>query len=303
MSGESTPDNVLFETYERYIGDPETETDVYAGFGLFFAGVALGAVGIVVFLLSNTATGLTVYAYREVASVAAAAGLPVLLLGIVVLLPVDRRMLYAALLGSAVCAAAIALFSWSYPYHWNVPDAADYSAQGVAVYAVGLVAVMGATAAALVGHQVQRAGGGAVAAGEGAASASAGDEAADEDAESVTERAERDYEEAVSGAEVSWGGVEKTETTRLNLEPGAGGDDIDRSSFDTVEAAERRGAGVDDAVSGLKGLKGKGGKADTGTGSGTDEQTSALRELREQQRREQEAEPDGVVDRVRQLFS
>ena len=29
---DGTPDNVLFEWYERYIGDPETETDVYLGF-------------------------------------------------------------------------------------------------------------------------------------------------------------------------------------------------------------------------------------------------------------------------------
>ena len=29
-----TPDNVLFDLYERYIGEPEAETDVYLGFGL-----------------------------------------------------------------------------------------------------------------------------------------------------------------------------------------------------------------------------------------------------------------------------
>jgi hypothetical protein len=297
MSPESTPENILFETYERYIGDPETETDVYAGFGLFFGGIALGAVGVVVFLLSSTVSGLTVYAYREVASVAAAAGLPVLLLGIVVLLPVDRRMLYGAVAGTLVCAAAMALFVWAYPYNWNVEGVRDFSAQGVAVYAVGIVAVMGATATALVGHRVQQA--------SDAAAPTPGADVADEagaveDDEAVSDLARRDYEEAMEGAEVTWGGVEKTETTRLNLEPGDEGE-IDRSSFDSVEATQSRGDGVDDAVSGLRGLKG--GQMETGTGGGTDEQTSALRELRDQQRREEEAEPDGVVDRVRDLLS
>ena len=42
MPTDGTPDNVLFEWYGRYIGDPETETDVYLGFGLFFGGIALG---------------------------------------------------------------------------------------------------------------------------------------------------------------------------------------------------------------------------------------------------------------------
>ena len=37
-SGEAVPDNVLYDLYETYIGEPEEETDVYLGFGLFFGG-------------------------------------------------------------------------------------------------------------------------------------------------------------------------------------------------------------------------------------------------------------------------
>ena len=49
---DGTPDNVLFEWYERYIGDPETETDVYLGFALFFGGIFA-----VVLLVSEHAHG------------------------------------------------------------------------------------------------------------------------------------------------------------------------------------------------------------------------------------------------------
>jgi hypothetical protein len=68
-----------------------------------------------------------------------------------------------------------------------------------------------------------------------------------------------------------------------------------------VTATEARGDSVDDAVSGLRSLQGRE-STKTGTSSGTDDQTAALRELRERQREQREAEPDGVVDRVRSLF-
>jgi hypothetical protein len=305
MSAESTtadgtPDNVLFGLYERYVGDPEAEVDVYLGFALFFGGIALGVVGVATFLLSSSQTGIAVYHYREVASAAAAASLPVILLGVVTLLPGDRRMLYVALVGAAVCGVAVGLFTQWYPYSWNVPNGPDYSVQGVAVYAVGLVAVVGATGAALVGHQVERARGGPAPADADAGTAAAESEATDAD-EGVEARAESDYERAMEGAEVSWGGVERTETRRLELNT-EGVDDVDRRGFDDVAATEARGEGVDDAVSGLRRMQGRE-ATETGTGGGTDDQAAALRELREQQRAEEVAtEDEGVVGRIRSLF-
>ena len=110
MSSDDLPANVLFEWYGRYIGDPDAETDVYLGFALFFGGIALGAVGVVVFLLSALGSGgQPLWALREVAVVAAAGGFPILLLGIVTLLPGDRRMLYVATGGIAVCLVASTL--------------------------------------------------------------------------------------------------------------------------------------------------------------------------------------------------
>lgn len=307
MSADETPDNVLFEWYGRYVGEPDEEADVYLGFALFFGGIALGAVGILVFLLSVAASSpdSTAFALREVAVVACAAGLPALLLGMVVLLPGDRRMTYAALAGVAVCLVAVALFVAVYPMHWNVARTPDYSAQGVAIYAVGLVAVVGATGAALVGHQVERAGAGAeVTAGRGGTGAgrdAGGGGAADRETVS-DERVRRDIEEAMADADLSWGGVRKTETRRLELDTETP-DDI-RTNVDRVaaESTTAEGADVDEAVAGLRQLQGR--EKDVDSGSGVDEQTAALTELKKQRKAEDVAEGEGrgPADRLRDLL-
>ncbi|SDF64590.1 hypothetical protein SAMN04488067_106186 [Halorubrum xinjiangense] len=311
---EADDENVLIEYYRRYVGDPDRTIDVYAGFGLFSAGIALGVIGVVVFLYSATLdpTALSTYAVREVAAVAGAVGLPALLFGIVVLLPVDRRMLYLAGAGVAVTLVGTGAFVWAYPYNWNVVPNPDYSAQVVAVYTVGLVAVIGATGGALVAHRVERATGGA-AAGSAAAGAGTGADAADAggsgatgaDGEAVTEESVRaDIERELEDAELTWGGVERSETRRLELNTGA----VDEADVDTEKLAgsateTRTTSGtVNDAVSELKGLQG--GDVKTDSGQGTDDQAAKLRELREQQRKEAEEDDEGgsVVDRIKGLF-
>src|SRR6056297_1749959 len=214
---ESNAENRLLEYYRRYVGDPDRTVDVYAGFGLFFAGIGLGLIGVAVFLYSATLPpeALSTYAVQEVAAVAAAVGLPALLLGVVVLLPVDRRMLYLAGAGTAITLVGVALFSRTYPYNWNVSTATDYSAQVVAVYTVGLVAVIAATGGALVAHRVERATGvaaGSGAAGAGGAAAGTGADGAaggaGGEAETVTDAEVRaDIERELEDAELTWGGV------------------------------------------------------------------------------------------------
>ena len=299
---ESNAENRLLEYYRRYVGDPDRTIDVYAGFGLFFAGIGLGLIGVAVFLYSATLPpeALSTYAVQEVAGVAAAVGLPALLLGVVVLLPVDRRMLYLAGVGTAITVVAVGLFSRTYPYNWNVSTGTDYSAQVVAVYAVGLVAVIAATGGALVAHRVERATGAAASAG-GADDDAGG---ADEDGETVTDAQVRaDIERELEDAELTWGGVERAQTRRLELDTSAVDDiDVDREKLAGSATETRTTSGtVNDAVSELKGLQG--GEKKTASGSGTDDQAAKLRELREQQRRETEADDDGsVVDRIKGLF-
>ncbi|TKX45960.1 permease [Halorubrum sp. ARQ200] len=310
---EADAENVLIEYYRRYVGDPDRTIDVYAGFGLFSAGIALGVIGVVVFLYSATLdpTALSTYAVREVAAVAAAAGLPALLFGIVVLLPVDRRMLYLAGVGVAITLVGTAAFTWAYPRNWNVVANPDYSAQIVAGYTLGLVAVIGATGGALVAHRVERAAGGAVEggaseAGSGAAEAGGGSGSdAGGDGEAVTEESVRaDIERELSDAELTWGGVERSETRRLELNTGAVDDadvDAEKLAGSATETRTTSGA-VNDAVSELKGLQG--GDVKTDSGQGTDDQAAKLRELREQQRKEAEEadEDESVVDRIKGLF-
>lgn len=311
---ESNAENRLLEYYRRYVGDPDRTIDVYAGFGLFFAGIGLGLVGVAIFLYSATLPpeALSTYGVKEVAAVAAAVGLPALLLGVVVLLPVDRRMLYLAGVGTAITLVAIGLFAWAYPYNWNVPDSADYSAQVVAVYTVGLVAVIAATGGALVAHRVERATGvaaagaaGGGAGGTGAAgSGASGAAGAGGDGEAVTDAEVRaDIERELEDAELTWGGVERSETRRLELDTSAVDDvDVDREKLAGSATETRTTSGtVNDAVSELKGLQG--GEKKTASGSGTDDQAAKLRELREQQRREAEADDEGsVVEKIKGLF-
>ena len=307
MPTDGTPDNVLFEWYGRYIGDPETETDVYLGFGLFFGGIALGAVGILVFLLSALVSGggTPAWAIREVAMVAAALGFPLILLGMVVLLPGDQRMTYVSVGGIAVCLVAVALFVVAYPMRWNVAGSPDYSAQGVAIYAVGLVAVVGATGAALVGHQVERATPGERASAVAAQTGGDGDGGGGTTTETVSDdQVRRDIDEAMADADLSWGGVNRKNTKRLELNTPSDVE-VDREAFENAEATTVRSSGgeVDDALSNLRKLQGRETEMDSSTG--VDDQTAALNELRQQQQAQEVATEDqeGLIDRAKGLFS
>ena len=306
---EPNAENPLMGYYRRYVGDPDRTIDVYAGFGLFFAGIGLGLMGVVVFLYSATlpTNTLSTYAVRQVAAVAGAVGLPALLLGVVVLLPVDRRMLYLAGVGTAITLVGTGLFVWAYPQDWNVVSPPDYSAQIVAVYTVGLVAVIAATGGALVAHRVEQASVAAGATGSGVGDGAAADASSTGvDDETVTDADVRaDIERELEDAELTWGGVERAQTRRLELDTSAVDDvDIDREQLAGSATETRTTSGtVNDAVSELKGLQG--GETKTASGEGTDDQAAKLRELREQQQRKAEAEAsegDSIVGRIKELF-
>lgn len=277
----------LVDLYRAYIGEPDSRTDVYLGFAAFFAGLGMGLVGLGLFAVERGVLPGEVFWLREIAFAAGALGLPVVLASIVVLLPTDRRAAYIAAAGLVVTVAAIAFFVSVYPSDWNYGD--DYSLQGVAIYAVGLVSVLAATGSALVGYHVERASGGPVPESDAGAAAD-GPEVTDE-------QVRRDIDEAMSETELSWGGVEKVETERLTINPSA---ELEGENLDQSNAKVHRSASVDDQLSALRGLKG--GEQRTDSGSGVDDQAAALKELREQKRAEEAAEPDGLLGRVRGLF-
>lgn len=286
------------ELYRRYLGEPERDLDVYLGFALFIGGFALGLVGLVLFGSEQLMAGNgPLWTLRAVAFVFAALSLPVLMLGVTVLLPVDRRASYAAGVGVVVTLIAAAIFLAVYPGQWNVTSGTDYALQGVLVYAAGFVTVVAATGAALVSYHVERTSGGPVVADTAEAEKPDG-----ENEEVVAEQARRDYEEAMAGADVSWGGVEKADVSRrLSLNPDEI-DDVDSSGFDPENATQVRSSGsdVDSAVSGLAAMRG--GNATEARAEGTtDDSAAALAELREQQRQDKrrEREEEGMVDKVK----
>ncbi|MFB6211927.1 MAG: permease [Halobacteriales archaeon] len=309
MASEEQADGRLLALYRRYIGEPDAETDVYLGFALFFGGIAFGLLGFVIFLGSVGVTAGTdlFWQLREIAIVLATIGLPAFLIGIVVLLPVSDRARYGAAVGGAVSLIAVIAFIAVYPQNWNVQAGPDYSAEGIAVYAIGLAILVAATGAALVAHQLERVRPGsgdgdasdAPATGGGGSTGSSGEDAA---GETVTdEQVRADIDDALSGAELTWGGVEKSDTKRLQIETDA--PELDDSQFEDVEATTTRSAGnsVDDAVAGLQQLKG--GQPEEASSEGTvDDQTAALRELKEQQEQELAEEDDGALGRLKRTL-
>ncbi|WP_247000506.1 DUF7139 domain-containing protein [Halosolutus gelatinilyticus] len=277
MTAERRPSGYLFDLYRQYIGEPEDRTDVYLGFGLFLGGIGLAIVALLLYLWSSTfeprsPAHLT---WAEPAYAVAMVSLPILMLGIVVLLPSERRVLYASIAGVLVTIVAVGAFLYAYPVDWNGYNA-DYTAEVVAVYAVGLASITASTGAALIAHYLDM------------ARTVERVEAADDESEDESytdEEIRRDIDGAMEGVDLSWGGVEKTDHTRLNFSNDEF-DDID-VDVDTV-AKKTRSTGVDAQVAGLKGLKG--GETKTTTSSSTvDEQTQKLKELREQKRAEEAA--------------
>ncbi|ELY62241.1 DUF7139 domain-containing protein [Natronolimnohabitans innermongolicus] len=296
MSAEQPPDGYLFDLYRRYIGEPEDRTDIYVGFGLFLGGIGLAIIALLLFLWSSTfdarTTAHTMWAQPAYAIVMIA--LPLLMLGIVILLPSERRMQYASFAGVLVTVAAVVGFLYAYPDDWN-GYGADYTAQVVAVYAVGLAGITASTGAALIAHYLDMA--------RTAKRVETDDEDEDDDLSDADVRS--DIDEAMEDVELSWGGVEKTEHKRLSFSE----DQFDDVSVDTAAGTKTtRSSGVDAQVAGLKGLKG--GETKTTTSSATvDDQTAKLKELREQQRAEEMATADddgsaisGLFVRFRQLL-
>ena len=270
----------LLTLYRRFVGEPERESDVYLGFALFFGGIAFGVLGLALFLWSATLTAGTEFYWqvRGVAILLAMLGLPSFILSFVVLLPVDRRARYASAAGVAICVVAAVLFLWAYPSRWNVAGT-DYTTEGITTYAAGLAVLVASSGAGLVEQRLQS-----------ARAAREPREVEAEEGESVSdEQVRRDIEEAMNDAELTWGGVERDQTRRIEIETDE--PNIDRSGFDGVAPNESRrgGTGVDDAVTGLRNLQG--GQTKQGTGEAVDDQTAALRELRERQQANEGTEP------------
>lgn len=266
-------DGRLVSVYRRYIGTPETRRDVYVGFGTFFAGVALGVVGLALFLYSGTqpASSAVFWQLREAALAFVMLGLPAVALSVGVLLPVGRRTVGASLLGAGVCVAGTVWLTRVYPYQWTT---AGNDVTVLSTYAVGVVLLAASTGSALVAQYVDR-----------VAPRESVDDAAtpavtDDDDEAVTdEQVAEDVADAMSDSSLTWGGVEQEPTTKrldLNMPESP---DVDESGRASATETRSSGDDVDDAVSGLRQLQG--GETKTARAGSPDDQVDALTEFRE----------------------
>lgn len=276
MSDDDLPDNVLFRWYAAHIGEPETETDVYLGFGLFFAGVVAAALGLALVLLAVAVHEFgtdSFYAVTRPAGALMLLSLPLAMTGVVVLLPVQARVTAAAGAGVVVAVVATAGFWVAYP---GVLFGDQQNVAVVLGYAAGITLVVAATGASLIAHQLQR------------AEAPAPSEiraAEDEPEETVSaEQVRADIEDAMQGVELSWGGIVKEEHRRLELSSDYA--DEYAGDIDVEATTTTSDGGVDEQVNQLKALKG-GQQQTASTPSTVDDQTAALRELRQQKERDE----------------
>ena len=293
-------DALLHEWHRRFIGPVSDSRTVYAGFALFFAGVGLVVVSIATFLWSTTTdpAGTFKFVLRELAVVTGAAGIPTVLLGVTVLLPVSKRIDAVSAVGVVACLVGTARFVQVYPDAWY-PNASVV----VGVYALGAVVVVATAGTALSGYHAEQTGRRIAREqlNDGDADGGADTSGASGTQGVTDEEVRADIDEAMSGAEVNWGGVERGSGRSITIRS-SDDEGFEMSGGSAANATESRGESVDDAVAGLQGLRGEGPKTESST-SGTDEQATALAELRAT-RDHSEADDDGsgLVDTIRSLF-
>ncbi len=143
MSSPSDVHQSLFQLYEHYVGEPDSETDVY-GFWVFIIGYLVGAAGVFTFIIGyagDTGSFLLI----RVSGVTAATGLSLCLFGIVLMLPVRKRAIWASVGGLVISLVGVASFGIVYPSDWR-GYGADYSVEVIAIYSVGIGILAGVTA-------------------------------------------------------------------------------------------------------------------------------------------------------------
>jgi hypothetical protein len=284
---DGTDDGRLFQWYRAYIGEPDREIDVYLGFALFFAGIGFGVAAFVIGAagqLTGAGGPSADYVYREAAIAVGMLALPATLSSVVVLLPVSRRAVYGAAVGSAISLVALGAFVWAYPYMWAAGSGPRYSIQVLALYGVGLAALLAATGGALVAYHIER------------AKPRPGDfsESDEESGEEYSdEEIEADIESAMSDVELTWGGVERESGNDLKLKGHEIESDMEVDGLN-VEAERVHRSGVDEQVEGLAMVKGGQKKTDRST-SNVDDQTDQLAKLREQKRKDEQSESEETV--------
>jgi hypothetical protein len=286
MTGDETADNVLIGLYERYIGEPETEADVYLGFSLFFTAIAFAVLAVSLFAAATSLYGIREGGYFSLAQPAYLLGMlsiPLALTSVTVLLPNERRVEWVGAAGTVVTLVAAGIFLLYYPDQW-FEFGTTQTLVVVGTYAVGLAVVTASTGAALVAYRLEQA----------RAPLPSEIQAGQDDAEEgiSEEQIRSDIDEAMSEVDLTLGGIEREENRRLEFTADLGDEGEFRGTDVEPEKTVSPG-GVDTNVEGLQQLKSGDPKAQTSE-STVDDETAALNELKK--RKEQDEVPDPAAD-------
>ena len=128
---------------EAYGGRGRSEVDprrLYLGVGSFVAGTLLLVAGIVVAAEVVLPSGSTSGEARQLGGVLGGVGVPLVLLGVLTVLPADRNTRVAAVVGAAVMCLGVALFAHAYPTQWvggPRPDLTDLTLPTAGLYFIG----------------------------------------------------------------------------------------------------------------------------------------------------------------------
>jgi len=133
---------------ETYGGTRRSEVDprrLSIGVGLFVGGALLLVTGILAAAEVLVPSGYTSGAARRLGVVLGGLGVPLLLLGVMTVLPADRRTRAAAVVGAAIMALGVAVFSQAYPHHWvngPSPELVDLTLPTAGIYFLGAATTM-----------------------------------------------------------------------------------------------------------------------------------------------------------------
>ena len=133
---------------EAYGGKGRSEVDprrLSLGAGLFVGGTLLLVAGILVAAEVLMPSGYTSGAARRLGGILGGIGVPLVTLGVMTVLPADRRTRAAAVVGAAIMVLGVALFSQAYPNHWvggPRPELVDLTLPTAGVYFLGAATTM-----------------------------------------------------------------------------------------------------------------------------------------------------------------
>ncbi len=196
----------LAAAYRRHFGGSQSAWQLYGGFAAFFAGTALGLIGILMVLGGDLLIEEESARYKAGIFIASL-GMPLIFMGLQLTLP-SRLVIHAlAGLGAAVCLVGVVYFLQAWPAEWGPRADVDRSAQVIGIYTLGLVLVVTTTAMALVVNFVSR------------HMVLPGQELDDEmfndpDRPVSMEEVLRDIEREVGRQKLTWGGMEEDRLPR-----------------------------------------------------------------------------------------